>query len=96
MRALLMIALLLALTAPAFAQKASKTTGGCMVGGCSGQLCVEEGDLGVTTCEWLAAYGCYQTHGVCARQKNGKCGWNKTKKLQRCLKTPPGGTPASM
>jgi hypothetical protein len=92
---MLIIAVLVALSMPAYAKK-SNASKGCMVGGCSGQLCVEQGDLGVTTCEWRAAYGCYQIHGVCTRQKNGTCGWNKTKKLQRCLNNSLGGTPAAM
>lgn len=61
-------------------------SGGCVTGGCSGQLCVDAsaGDV-VSTCEWTEAYGCYQKAGVCARLESGKCGWVPTKELNVCL-----------
>ena len=61
-------------------------SGGCVTGGCSGQLCVDasRGDV-VSTCEWTEAYGCYQKAGVCARLGNGQCGWVPTKELNACL-----------
>jgi hypothetical protein len=63
----------------------------CMVGGCSGQLCVDDsqGDM-LTTCEWAAHYACYQNHGECKRQPSGECGWTQTPALTHCLKNPPG------
>lgn len=61
----------------------------CVVSGCSGQLCVEEGDEGITTCEYRAEYACYKT-ATCARQQDGNCGWNQTAALDACLKDPSG------
>ncbi len=57
---------------------------GCIKGGCSGQLCVEEGDDGVSTCEWREEYACYAT-AKCERQDSGNCGWTMTEELQECL-----------
>lgn len=60
--------------------------GGCMVGGCSGQLCVDAktgGDM-VTTCEYREEYACYQG-ATCERQATGQCGWTQTKELSQCL-----------
>lgn len=60
----------------------------CKIGGCSGQLCVEPTDEGMSTCEYKAEYGCYQK-AKCERQANGKCGWTTTKEFTACLKNPP-------
>ena len=59
--------------------------GACIVGGCSGQLCVDEsqGDR-ATTCEYREIYACYQT-ATCARQATGQCGWTETAELKACL-----------
>jgi hypothetical protein len=57
---------------------------GCVVGGCSSQLCVEEGVEVVTTCEWTAKYSCYQA-ATCERQVTGACGWTDTPALRQCL-----------
>ncbi len=58
---------------------------GCMVGGCSGQLCLDasDGDM-ASTCEWREAYACYQT-ATCERQSDGACGWTETKELTQCV-----------
>jgi hypothetical protein len=59
--------------------------GSCVVGGCSGQLCVDssQGDV-VSTCEWRDSYACYQG-ATCERQQNGQCGWTATPTLTQCL-----------
>src|SRR3989338_7741561 len=59
----------------------------CKIGGCSGQLCGESSfvDNAVTTCEWKEEYDCYQKHGKCEIQANGKCGWAQTKDLLECI-----------
>lgn len=62
--------------------------GGCKVAGCSGQLCVEEGSDGISTCEWRDQYACYRT-ATCQRQATGQCGWTQTQQLQSCLANPP-------
>lgn len=60
--------------------------GECVVGGCSGQLCVEPGDDGASTCEWNEVYACYQQFGVCERAAaDGACGWKPTPELQNCI-----------
>lgn len=55
---------------------------GCIVTGCSGQVCAEEEVI--TTCEFRPEYACYKD-AVCERQANGECGWTETEKLRRCL-----------
>jgi hypothetical protein len=59
---------------------------GCVVGGCSAQLCGEaiDGDYLVSTCEYRAQYACYQV-ATCERQSDGVCGWTKTPELTQCL-----------
>jgi hypothetical protein len=58
---------------------------GCVIGGCSSQLCVDAGKGDVaTTCEWTEAYACYQT-AQCEKQATGQCGWTETKELNQCL-----------
>jgi eight-cysteine-cluster-containing protein len=59
--------------------------GDCVVGGCSGQLCGEQGDELVTTCEWHDSYACYQRYGVCERQADGQCGWTASELMDACL-----------
>jgi len=57
---------------------------GCVVGGCSSQLCGEAGDDLISTCEWREEYACYQD-AICERQANGECGWTETNKLTQCI-----------
>jgi hypothetical protein len=59
--------------------------GECVVGGCSGQLCLEPGDDTASTCEWSDVYACYQQLGVCERAADGACGWRPTQELQDCI-----------
>jgi hypothetical protein len=70
---------------------------GCIVGGCSGELCTNasNGDM-MSTCEYRAEYACYQKHGVCKRQSDGNCGWTMTAAMKQCLANPPalGGAAA--
>lgn len=64
---------------------------GCMVGGCSGQLCGDgmlKSDL-ITTCEYRPEYACYQS-ATCERQRDGQCGWTTTPKLTQCLQAAGG------
>jgi len=61
---------------------------GCVVAGCSGQLCVESAQAqegGITTCEFKLEYACFQQFGECKRQENGGCAWSQTEKLNSCL-----------
>ena len=57
---------------------------GCVRGGCSGQLCLEEGMEIASTCEWKDVYACYQA-AECARQPNGQCSFTPTHELVECL-----------
>lgn len=63
---------------------------GCVVAGCSGQLCVSAAEAldTVTTCEYRAEYACYR-EASCEPQADGTCGWTQTPELQRCLAAPP-------
>jgi hypothetical protein len=65
-------------------------SGGCQVGGCSGQICGEASQVAdlVTTCEFRAEYACYQG-ARCERQADGACGWTQTSELRQCLQFPP-------
>ncbi len=63
-------------------QPTSRTTGGCVVTGCSGQICSDQET--VSTCEYTETYACYKT-AQCARQSDGKCGWTMSSELKACL-----------
>jgi len=67
---------------------------GCVVAGCSGQLCVslEEAEGLVTTCEFRAEYACFGD-ATCEQQASGKCGWTETAELSACLNNPPSLEP---
>lgn len=68
-----------------FPSPVSGVADGCVVAGCSGQLCVDEQQADtVTTCEWKTAYACYQG-ATCERQDGGACGWTQTPELLACL-----------
>ncbi len=57
----------------------------CVVGGCSGQLCVSSSvEPPITTCEWREEYACYES-ADCTVQDNGSCGWTPTADLEECL-----------
>lgn len=57
----------------------------CVVGGCSGQICAEEGGSLGSTCEWLDVYACYQELGICERDALGECGFRQTPELAACV-----------
>ncbi|MFK7987440.1 MAG: Kazal-type serine protease inhibitor domain-containing protein [Sandaracinaceae bacterium] len=56
----------------------------CRVAGCSGQLCVGDGEPGFSTCEWHESYACYRS-ATCEAQADGSCGWTETDELRSCL-----------
>jgi hypothetical protein len=66
--------------------------GGCIVGGCSSQLCIEstQAEGMVSTCEYRESYACYRT-ATCERQASGACGWTPTTELTQCLATANSG-----
>lgn len=55
---------------------------GCVISGCSGQICAEEEMM--STCEFLPEYACYKD-AVCERQASGQCGWTMSDELKSCL-----------
>ncbi len=56
----------------------------CFIGGCSGQLCTSDPNA-ASTCEWTAAYACYQQLGICEADENDQCGWRQTQELLDCI-----------
>jgi len=54
----------------------------CFKTGCSSQVCSDRAV--VTTCEFRPEYECYQK-AVCERQRDGNCGFTKTRELTECL-----------
>ena len=56
----------------------------CVRSGCSGTVCVEQGDEVMTTCEYRPEYDCYQ-QAACERQPTGACGWTETEQLEACI-----------
>ncbi|MBI4133473.1 PQQ-dependent sugar dehydrogenase [Candidatus Uhrbacteria bacterium] len=65
-----------------FGTDAPRASGGCVITGCSGQLCADQEV--VTTCEFLSEYACYRD-ARCGRRPGGSCGWVATPELTRCL-----------
>ncbi len=61
----------------------SQASGGCVITGCSAQVCAEEEVI--TTCEFRPEYACY-TNAVCEKQQNGQCGWTQSAALAQCLR----------
>lgn len=65
----------------------SQVEAGCMIGGCSAELCVNEGSGGaVSSCIYREQYACYKT-AHCAKQTTGQCGWTQTADLKMCIST---------
>lgn len=58
-------------------------TGGCYVGGCSGEICSDQPNA-VSSCVYRPEYACYKT-ASCARQSSGQCGWTQTAALEQCI-----------
>ncbi len=63
--------------------KASVANDGCVISGCSGEICGEE--QMASTCLYRAEYSCYKT-ATCERNKGGKCEWLQSDELASCLK----------
>lgn len=63
--------------------------GGCVVGGCSGELCTDASDEpAFSTCIYREEFACYKA-ATCERQNDGQCGWTQTTELKACLENPP-------
>lgn len=54
----------------------------CKRTGCSGEICADK-DV-VSDCAFRPEFACYKD-AVCARQKDGACGWTQTAALTACL-----------
>ncbi|OIP80041.1 MAG: hypothetical protein COT39_00870 [Parcubacteria group bacterium CG08_land_8_20_14_0_20_48_21] len=67
----------------------SRARDGCVITGCSGQLCADE-EL-VSTCEYKEEYACYR-NALCVRKDDGACGWVETMEIVECLADARGGT----
>lgn len=58
---------------------------GCMVGGCSSEICSDEGgEPAVSPCIFQPEFACYRT-ARCEKQTNGSCGWTQTEELRACI-----------
>ena len=56
---------------------------GCVVGGCSGQICADEPLA--STCEWRPHYACFRDAHCGRFGPAGSCGWEQTSELAACL-----------
>ena len=63
-------------------QKPSNAKGGCIVGGCNGEICSDTNMASI--CIYKPEFECY-TNARCERQKDGNCGWTQTAELTTCL-----------
>jgi hypothetical protein len=63
---------------------------GCMVAGCSGEMCSDATDAGnlVSNCIYMPQFACYKT-ARCEKQADGKCGWSMTADLSACIEAAP-------
>lgn len=62
-----------------------QVTSECVVGGCSGELCLEPGNEEVVSiCVYKEEYACLK-ESRCERQISGKCGWTETNAYKTCL-----------
>ena len=60
----------------------STVSGGCMIGGCSGEICADEEMM--SNCMYRPEFSCYRG-ASCARNKAGQCAWVETKELTKCI-----------
>jgi eight-cysteine-cluster-containing protein len=56
----------------------------CVRSGCSGEVCVEEGQEVLTACIFREEFECLQ-YTTCERQLNTKCDWTPTPAYLACL-----------
>lgn len=68
---------------PAVQQRA---TGGCVIGGCSGELCnPPEMPEMATICQHKPEWDCYR-EAQCGRNEQNQCEWVLSPELEKCLK----------
>lgn len=70
----------------------TRPSDGCVVTGCSHELCAAEELRSV--CWWLPWYACLRT-ATCERAAGGQCGWRMDEALRECLARHGGGWPPS-
>lgn len=70
-------------TTPARATTTTRPADGCVISGCSGELCTEVPVA--SPCRWEDAFGCY-ARAACARGPDGACGWRPSAALADCLR----------
>lgn len=63
-------------------------TPACVRGGCSGELCLPEGEERMSPCVMRPEFACYR-EATCERQDDGQCGFTPTASLASCLANPP-------
>lgn len=56
---------------------------GCIVSGCSGEICGEQSM--VSNCMYRPEFSCYKG-ATCERNKGGKCEWVESDELNKCIK----------
>jgi hypothetical protein len=71
---------------PYVAPTSTAASTGCVVGGCSGEVCSDasQGPL-VSNCIYKPEFACYKS-ARCERQADGACGWSQTYDLVECLR----------
>lgn len=60
-----------------------RTSDGCHIGGCSGQICSDTPNA-VSTCEYQSHYACFRD-AQCERQDDGQCGWTRDDAFNLCM-----------
>lgn len=71
---------------PTCSRSSTQPNGGCAIGGCNSELCLEESqsDKIFSICLYRPEHACYKS-ATCERQSGGKCGWTQTPALLACL-----------
>ena len=70
------------------APTACVTDADCVLGGCSGELCVSANSEPVySICMWREEYACYREPTTSCGCNNGSCGWAQTAELRTCLQS---------
>ena len=86
---------MLAFAAPSFAATERHIVlDDCVVMGCANEICTDvktAAEEGASACaaNHPAVSQCYNAHGECLRQADGKCGWKPSAALAACIANPP-------
>lgn len=72
-------------SAPMNPEKAERVSGGCVIGGCSGERCdPPEMPQMATACVHQPEWDCYK-EAQCGRNEQNQCDWVMTPELEKCL-----------